>query len=340
MIGPAARPAERGARAARPDAPVVARGSCTGRCVRRRLAGCGLREGRDAELLQRILPGVRSPAAERRALRGARREAGQPFGLHRSVLARCAHRRTEERRARSESSIRTGRGVFRRAAGTRAPALHPGERLPYLRASRSGRAGDRCGLPALRTCLRMSRRSASSSAYSAEPSAIRTRRTSRPPSWSGVCTMRSPMPDTEDMILNVFSFASSSACSPTIPGCSNRATSSSTSSRRAPARTVPISARGSSQLLEVLDTPENVRAATLDEDLARFPYVNGDLFKGHLRTFSFECGDAGRAAGRLPLRLVEHLARHLRRTVPVGDGPSGAPRPRGRTTRRRRTSSR
>ena len=42
------------------------------------------------------------------------------------------------------------------------------------------------------------------------------------------------------------------------------------------------------QLFEVLDTPESDRAATLDEDLARFPYVNGDLFEGHLRTFSFD----------------------------------------------------
>ena len=42
------------------------------------------------------------------------------------------------------------------------------------------------------------------------------------------------------------------------------------------------------QLFEVLDTPEDERAATLDEDLARFPYVNGDLFEGHLRTFSGE----------------------------------------------------
>ena len=44
------------------------------------------------------------------------------------------------------------------------------------------------------------------------------------------------------------------------------------------------------QLFEVLDTPEDERPATLDEDLARFPYVNGDLFKGHLRTFSFDSG--------------------------------------------------
>ncbi len=42
------------------------------------------------------------------------------------------------------------------------------------------------------------------------------------------------------------------------------------------------------QLFEVLDTPQGERTTTLDEDLARFPYVNGDLFKGRLRTFSFD----------------------------------------------------
>ena len=42
------------------------------------------------------------------------------------------------------------------------------------------------------------------------------------------------------------------------------------------------------QLFEVLDTPEDQRQANLDEDLARFPYVNGDLFEEHLRTFSFD----------------------------------------------------
>ena len=47
------------------------------------------------------------------------------------------------------------------------------------------------------------------------------------------------------------------------------------------------------QLFEVLDTPEDERAATLDEDLARFPYVNGDLFKGRLRTFSFDAAMRG-----------------------------------------------
>ena len=47
------------------------------------------------------------------------------------------------------------------------------------------------------------------------------------------------------------------------------------------------------QLFEVLDTPEDERAATLDEDLAQFPYVNGNLFKGHLRTFSFNAAMRG-----------------------------------------------
>ena len=41
------------------------------------------------------------------------------------------------------------------------------------------------------------------------------------------------------------------------------------------------------QIFQVLDTPEDHRAATLDEDLVRFPYVNGDLFQGPLRIPSF-----------------------------------------------------
>ena len=43
-----------------------------------------------------------------------------------------------------------------------------------------------------------------------------------------------------------------------------------------------------SQLFQVLDTPENDRSATLDEDLARFPFVNGSLFDGPLRIPSFD----------------------------------------------------
>ncbi len=43
-----------------------------------------------------------------------------------------------------------------------------------------------------------------------------------------------------------------------------------------------------SQLFQVLNTPAETRQATLDEDLARFPYVNGDLFDGPLTIPSFD----------------------------------------------------
>ena len=42
------------------------------------------------------------------------------------------------------------------------------------------------------------------------------------------------------------------------------------------------------QLFQVLDTPEDERSGNLDEDLGRFPYVNGDLFDGSLRIPSFD----------------------------------------------------
>ena len=42
------------------------------------------------------------------------------------------------------------------------------------------------------------------------------------------------------------------------------------------------------RLFQVLDTPEERRQARLDEDLARFPYVNGDLFSEPLRIADFD----------------------------------------------------
>ena len=42
------------------------------------------------------------------------------------------------------------------------------------------------------------------------------------------------------------------------------------------------------QLFQVLDTPEDKRSKAIDEDLAQFPYVNGDLFKDALRIPSFD----------------------------------------------------
>ena len=43
-----------------------------------------------------------------------------------------------------------------------------------------------------------------------------------------------------------------------------------------------------SQLFQVLDTPEADRQKTLDEDLGRFPYINGGLFDGPLRIPAFD----------------------------------------------------
>lgn len=45
-----------------------------------------------------------------------------------------------------------------------------------------------------------------------------------------------------------------------------------------------------SQLFEVLNTHVNQRQHNLDEDLAQFPYVNGDLFQERLRPPSFDAG--------------------------------------------------
>ena len=42
------------------------------------------------------------------------------------------------------------------------------------------------------------------------------------------------------------------------------------------------------QLFQVLNTPVDDRQKNLDEDLARFPYVNGDLFREQLRIPSFD----------------------------------------------------
>ncbi|MDD9962270.1 MAG: class I SAM-dependent DNA methyltransferase [Gammaproteobacteria bacterium] len=48
------------------------------------------------------------------------------------------------------------------------------------------------------------------------------------------------------------------------------------------------------QLFQVLDTPVADRLATLDKDLLRFPYINGDLFAGPLRIPAFDSGMRGR----------------------------------------------
>ena len=42
------------------------------------------------------------------------------------------------------------------------------------------------------------------------------------------------------------------------------------------------------QLFEILDTPSDQRLAGADPEFAKFPYVNGALFTGHLRTAAFD----------------------------------------------------
>ena len=48
------------------------------------------------------------------------------------------------------------------------------------------------------------------------------------------------------------------------------------------------------QLFDVLNTPESERSAILDEDFAKFPYIDGDLFNESLRfpSFNSEMRDA------------------------------------------------
>jgi hypothetical protein len=47
------------------------------------------------------------------------------------------------------------------------------------------------------------------------------------------------------------------------------------------------------ELFEVLNTPEDKRYKTLDEDLNQFPYINGDLFAERLRTPAFDTSMRG-----------------------------------------------
>ena len=47
------------------------------------------------------------------------------------------------------------------------------------------------------------------------------------------------------------------------------------------------------RLFEVLDTPENKRQRKLDDDLAKFPYINGELFKERLAFPDFDSNMRG-----------------------------------------------
>ena len=79
------------------------------------------------------------------------------------------------------------------------------------------------------------------------------------------------------------------------------------------------------RLFQVLDTPPNRRQAKLDEDLARFPHVNGDLFDGAVRIPDFDAEMRRALARRGVVRLDGDLAGYLRGAVSVGHGADRAP---------------
>ena len=80
------------------------------------------------------------------------------------------------------------------------------------------------------------------------------------------------------------------------------------------------------RLFQVLNTPEERRQTKIDEDLARFPYVNGELFAAPLRIPDFDAEMRQSLHRRLLVRLDRDFPGHLRRAVPIGDGASRAPR--------------
>ena len=91
-----------------------------------------------------------------------------------------------------------------------------------------------------------------------------------------------------------------------------------------------------SQLFQVLDMRENDRPATLDEDLAKFPYINGALFNGSLHIPSFNKAMRRGTARRMSLRLVEYFAIHLWCPIPIRDGNRRHAVPKERITQPRR----
>jgi hypothetical protein len=69
-------------------------------------------------------------------------------------------------------------------------------------------------------------------------------------------------------------------------------------------------------LFQILDTPDVNRATNLDEDLASFTYINGDLFANSFANADLRRSNSQGASSGLQIRLVSDLASHLRVDVP------------------------
>ena len=74
------------------------------------------------------------------------------------------------------------------------------------------------------------------------------------------------------------------------------------------------------QLFQVLNTPLDRRSTILDEDLARFPYVNGELFREQLLIPSFNSEMRQRLIDACHFQLVGNLPSNFWLALSVGDG--------------------
>ena len=181
---------------------------------------------------------------------------------------------------------------FDAAPRTRTPPLHPGQRLQDLRASRSRRTG-RGRLSALRPTPAMWISSASSLAWSAGP--FRDQDPANIEAAELVGRLHEALEaagyrghNLERFLVRIVFclFADDTGIFEPrdifldLIETRTREDGSDTGSRLA-------------ELFQVLDTPEAARQTTLDEDFARFPYVDGDLFNGALRIPSFNSAMRG-----------------------------------------------
>ena len=82
-------------------------------------------------------------------------------------------------------------------------------------------------------------------------------------------------------------------------------------------------------LFEVLDTPPDKRLKSLDEQLAAFPYVNGNLYAERLRTASFDRDMRDMLLECCALGLEPDFSGHIRGAVSIRHGSETKAQSRG-----------